>query len=105
MTNAYVQDGGGTIDTRRLQYHRRPGIAARRVSSTDCGWRPGLGKPLRFRANGYNGGTTVNGGTLQLGNVSALGTGALAANNGTLDLHGFGVTVHKFQRAQRNCDQ
>ncbi len=45
--------------------------------------------------NSYSGGTTVNGGLLQLqvGTPSALGTGSLAANGGILDLSGNTVTV------------
>ena len=44
-------------------------------------------------ANTYAGGTTVSGGVLQLGNSAALGSGGLTANNGTVDLAGFSVTV------------
>jgi autotransporter-associated beta strand protein len=36
-------------------------------------------------SNGYTGGTTLNAGLLNLGNASALGTGALSINGGTLD--------------------
>ncbi len=44
-------------------------------------------------ANSYNGATTINGGTLQVGNVNALGTGALVDNSGALDLNGFSISV------------
>ena len=44
-------------------------------------------------ANTYTGGTTVDNGTLQVGNVSALGTGGLAANYGTVDLTKYSPTV------------
>ena len=43
--------------------------------------------------NSYTGGTTVSGGTLKLGNLNALGTGGLTANNGTVDLAGFSPAV------------
>ena len=43
--------------------------------------------------NTYNGGTTVSGGTLQLDSPSALGTGGLVANAGTVDLNGFSLTT------------
>ena len=45
--------------------------------------------------NTYTGGTTINGGTLQLGNASGLGanTGTLTMGGGTLDLHGFSPTI------------
>jgi fibronectin-binding autotransporter adhesin len=51
--------------------------------------------------NSYSGETLVSGGTLQLqpGNANALGTGALAANRGTLDLEGNSVTVTSFSGA------
>jgi autotransporter-associated beta strand protein len=38
-------------------------------------------------SNGYSGGTTINGGTLQLGNVAALGCGGLSMSGGELDLN------------------
>jgi autotransporter-associated beta strand protein len=38
--------------------------------------------------NSYNGGTTVNAGTLRVGSATAVGTGAVAINAGTLDLNG-----------------
>ena len=46
-------------------------------------------------ANTYNGGTIISGGTLQMGNASALGavTGALNVNSGVLDLQTFSPTV------------
>ena len=43
-------------------------------------------------ANSYYDGTTVNAGTLVLGNAAALGTGAVALNGGTLDLGGQTIT-------------
>jgi fibronectin-binding autotransporter adhesin len=50
-------------------------------------------------SNGYSGGTYLSNGVLQLGNSAALGTGALAANGGTLDVNGFSVTVPSFRGA------
>ena len=50
-------------------------------------------------SNGYSGGTLIQSGSLQLGNSAALGSGALAANGGVLDLAGFGVTVPSFSGA------
>ena len=46
-------------------------------------------------ANSYNGGTTVSGGTLQLGDDSAMGTGpvAITAATAVLDLFGYNPTV------------
>ncbi len=44
-------------------------------------------------ANTYQGGTTINSGTVKLGNSSALGTGAVSVN-GTLDLAGYSPTIN-----------
>jgi fibronectin-binding autotransporter adhesin len=49
--------------------------------------------------NTYSDGTVVAAGVLQLGNSAALGSGALAANGGMLDLAGFSVTVPSFSGA------
>jgi autotransporter-associated beta strand protein len=61
--------------------------------------KTGSGTLLLTASNGYAGGTTVHAGVLQVGNVAALGSGALAANGGTLDLAGFSVTVPSFSGA------
>jgi len=47
-------------------------------------------------SNTYSGVTTINGGTLQIGNANALGTGGLTVNGGALDLHGNSVSVPAF---------
>ena len=49
--------------------------------------------PPTSTPNTYSGGTTVIGGTLQLGRTGALGTGPLTLTAGTVDLHGFSQTV------------
>ncbi len=48
-------------------------------------------------ANGYSGGTTVGGGTLQLGNATALGSGGLTDNAGVLDLNANSIGVPSFK--------
>ncbi|SFB18219.1 outer membrane autotransporter barrel domain-containing protein [Collimonas sp. OK607] len=44
-------------------------------------------------ANTYSGGTALNGGTITLGNIVALGTGSLVLNNGQLDVNGFQIAL------------
>ncbi len=47
-------------------------------------------------ANSYSGGTDVEPGTLQVGSSTALGTGNLTVNGGTLDLNGTSITLPEF---------
>ena len=44
-------------------------------------------------ANSYSGGTTIQSGTLHVGNASALGDGSATLNAGVLDLNGQSVTI------------
>jgi autotransporter-associated beta strand protein len=53
----------------------------------------GSGEVVLGGAGSFSGGTTVNGGTLQLGNVNALGSGGLTVNGGAVDLAGSSPTV------------
>lgn len=46
--------------------------------------KTGSGTLTITNANSYNGGTTLSSGVLQIGNISALGTGELTINGGTL---------------------
>ena len=57
--------------------------------------KSGIGTQTLANANSYNGGTTVNAGTLALSGSGTLGTNtaALNANGGTLDLGGTSQTV------------
>jgi autotransporter-associated beta strand protein len=61
--------------------------------------KSGLGGLTLTGTNRYSGGTTIVAGTLQLGNSAAMGTGALAADGGVLDLSGYSVTVPSFSGA------
>ncbi len=59
----------------------------------------GAGMLTLNQANTYSGTTTISGGTLQLGNLSAIpsGTGkGNVADNGTLDLQGFSAVLNGF---------
>ncbi len=54
-------------------------------------------------ANTYSGGTTLNGGTLAVGNDSALGSGTLTMNGGTLDVQdGLTHTLNNAVTLQNN---
>jgi len=57
--------------------------------------KEGAGRLNLNAANSYNGGTTLQTGTLQLGNNSALGatSGTLTVNSGLLNINNFTVTV------------
>jgi len=52
----------------------------------------GSGTQTLQGASTYSGGTTLNNGSLVLGNANALGTGDLTVNGGTLNLNGFNLT-------------
>ena len=57
--------------------------------------KAGAGTMFLGAANTYSGGTTLNAGTIQIGNALGLGAvaGLLAVNGGTLDLNTFNVTT------------
>ncbi len=69
------------------------------ISGSGSVTKAGSGSVQLAGVNGYTGGTTVQNGLLQLGNASALGTGGVAANGGTLDLASFSVSVPSFSGA------
>ena len=55
----------------------------------------GTGTVVLNGSDSYSGGTTINGGTLNVGNASALGsaTGSLTVNAGTLNEGGFNIST------------
>ncbi len=59
----------------------------------------GTGVQVLGSSSSYSGGTSIEAGTLELGDPQALGTGGLAANGGTLDLNGNGIMVSSFSGA------
>lgn len=60
--------------------------------------KQGTGALTLSGVNTYSGSTTINTGTLQLGNTQALGTGSLSIGaSGTLDLNGFDQTMTRIE--------
>ena len=72
----------------------------------------GQGMLTLSKSNGYSGGTTLAGGTLQLGNVNVLATGGVTISSGTIDLNnnsptwsalaGAGRRDHRLQQRRRH---
>ena len=69
------------------------------ISGSGTVTKTGPGSLTLSGSNSHTGGTTVNNGTLQLGNANALGTGGLSVNGGALDLNGNNVSVPAFSGA------
>ncbi|NBW97839.1 MAG: hypothetical protein EBR28_14235, partial [Planctomycetia bacterium] len=81
--------GGGTIDTNGFTT-----AISSTISGTGGLTKAGLGVLTLTAANTYSGTTTINAGTLRLGNVSALSAAApVTVNAGTLELAGNSVTL------------
>jgi len=89
---ANVRNGGGTIDNNGTNITIGHALVHSTIggdNATDGGLAfSGTGVTTLTGSNSYNGGTTINAGTVKLGNVNGLGasTGSLV-NNGTLDLN------------------
>ena len=67
----------------------------RKISGSGYLYKTGGGTVTLTGTNTYQGSTNIYGGTLRLGNVSALGatTGTLQVFGGTLDLNGYNIAV------------
>jgi fibronectin-binding autotransporter adhesin len=91
-----LRENGGTYPTFNLGASSSLVVNCN-LADYDAGGDPlivnGAGAMLLLGSNTYSGGTYVGGGTLQLGNVSALGTGGLTANAGVVDLEGYSLTA------------
>ncbi len=90
---ADVDGGGAIIDTNG--YNASIGQPFVHGTGTTDGGLTKIGNATLTLAgtNNFNGGTTIDGGTLKLGNASALGSGDLTVDAGTLDLAGYSPTV------------
>ena len=102
-TGLVGQDGsvaGAVNDNAALVYNIAGNqTASYTISGSGSVTKSGSGSVQLAGFNGYAGGTTVQNGLLQLGNATAIGTGGVAANGGTLDLNSFSVTVPSFSGA------
>jgi autotransporter-associated beta strand protein len=99
-SGASIGATSAVLDNGSLVFNHSDLVAlAAAVSGAGNVVQEGSGTLLLSGSNSYSGGTTIQRGTLQLGSAAALGTGALAANGGTLDMEGYSATVSSFSGA------
>jgi autotransporter-associated beta strand protein len=82
-SDAIVNNGNLTID-RSNQVTQGTDFSSAAITGNGSFTQAGTGTTTLTAANTYSGTTTVNAGTLQVGNNSALGTGTLVLNGGAL---------------------
>jgi len=97
-----LSPSGAITDNGSLAFNRSNTLTqgtdfAATISGSGSLVQTGSGTTILSGSNSYSGGTTVNAGTLQVGNANALGTGGLAVNGGTLDLAGNSIGVPSFR--------
>ena len=85
--------GGLAINASPSQNLTLASVIADAAGTTTPLVKSGSGTLQLTASNTYSGGTTVAGGTLQVGNRDALGTGGLTLSGGQFDLDDFNVTV------------
>ena len=94
LTNAFIKAGGANFDVATGKDITIPQNLLTDGTSTGGGLtKAGVGTLTLSGSNSYTGGTTLNSGTLRVGNANALGTGGLTVNAGTLDLNGNSIAV------------
>ena len=95
-TTASVQDAGGTIDNGGFNVTIGQVLSHGGTNATDGGLAfVGTGITTLSGANAYNGGTTINAGTLKLTNANALGGSTFAGGAGSL-VFDSSVATHAF---------
>ena len=96
LTNAGTLGSGSVTNNAGLMFNRSDVVTVNNViNGTGIVAQRGTGTLILVGANGYSGGTTINGGTLQLGNSAALGDadGSVMLTTGVLDLYGNSVAI------------
>jgi fibronectin-binding autotransporter adhesin len=83
-TTGSIANTSGVTNNGTLAYNRSDALAVGyAISGTGAVVKDGAGTLTLNAANSYAGGTTLNAGTLALGNGAAAGTGTITALNGT----------------------
>ena len=94
---ATLNYSSGIIDNSVLAFGRTTNVTSTApISGTGSVIVNGASGTLTLNSSdAYSGGTTLSGGTLQIGNAAALGStsGAATISNGLLDLHGYSIGV------------
>jgi len=106
-TTGSLSTSSALVDNATLVFNRSNTLTqgtnfAATISGSGNVVQAGAGTTVLTGSNSYSGGTTVSSGSLQVGNVNALGTGGLTVNGGALDLHGNNVSVPGFSGAGGN---
>jgi len=96
-TNGSLSPSSAITDNATLVFNRSnaltQGTDFAAISGSGNVVQAGAGTTILSASNSYSGGTRVSGGTLQVGNANALGTGSLSVNGGALDLNGTSIAA------------
>ena len=87
-TASAITDNGTLVFDRNNAVTQGVDFSGATINGTGSVAQIGSGMTVLAANNGYNGGTYVSAGTLQLGHANSLGNGGLTANGGVLDLNG-----------------
>jgi autotransporter-associated beta strand protein len=94
-TTGSIDQASGVTDNGTLVFNRSDSSVTFAVNITGSGAvvQSGSGTLVMAGSNSYTGGTSFGASLLRLGNATAIGTGALTTNGGTLDLAGYSPSV------------